>query len=308
MVQSTSRQQWHWEGNVGKANAECCWRGWGGHISSAWREEEGASVETLVMVGDSCGIFRSPLSWRRWCSRRTVLGRSSSNRLQVASGSVFSPGLQQCFPAAWASPNAGSRSGGLRISMSCWRMCCQGWRYHSLCTSTRMCWLLGSRWPWCCLSASRALAQEVPCCPGHADRGARRHCGTTRGGHGAPEQPAFVGGFCGPLQGSTDCFFGPHRGCSPLLTAMLALSTAGRGKLGDVATDLQIIKHLKLYEKHLAWKIRQGRQNSTYHQHNAAEISFLEINISDSSSKNKGQKLEEARKHGRGSKSCWNEN
>lgn len=82
---------------------------------------------------------------------------------------------------------------------------------------------------------------------------------------------------------------------------MLALSTAG--KFGDMATNLQIMKHLKLYEKHLAWKIRQDRQNSAYHQHNTAETSFFEIIISDSSSKNKGQKLEDARKHGRGSDS-----
>lgn len=76
--------------------------------------------------------------------------------------------------------------------------------------------------------------------------------------------------------------------------------TAGKGKLGDVANNLQ---QLKLHQKHLAWKIRQSRKNSTYYQYNTAEISFLEIIISDSSSKNKGQKLEEARKHGRGSES-----
>lgn len=40
-----------------------------------------------------------------------------------------------------------------------------------------------------------------------------------------------------------------------------------------------------------------------YYQYNTAEVSSLEIIISDSSSKNKGQKLEEARKHGRGSES-----
>ena len=150
---------------------------------------------------------------------------------------------------------------------------------------------------------SCALAQEGPCCLGCAGRRAGICRGATVGAQGAPEQPAFVGDFCGPLQGSTDCFFGPPRGCRPLLTAVLALSAAGKGKLGDVATNLQIIEHLKLYEKSLAWKIRQGRKNSTYHQHNAAEISFLEIIISDSSSKNKGQKLEEAIKHSRGSES-----
>lgn len=90
----------------------------------------------------------------------------------------------------------------------------------------------------------------------------------------------------------------------PLPAAMLELFTAGKGgRLGGVATNFQIIKHLKLYEKHLAWKIRQSRRNSAYHQHNSAEFFFLEIIISDSSSKNKGQKLEEARKHSCGSES-----
>lgn len=94
----------------------------------------------------------------------------------------------------------------------------------------------------------------------------------------------------------------------PLPAAMLELFTAGKGgRLGGVATNFQIIKHLKLYEKHLAWKIRQSRRNSAYHQHNSAEFFFLEIIISDSSSKNKGQKLEEARKHSCGSESWWNE-
>lgn len=80
----------------------------------------------------------------------------------------------------------------------------------------------------------------------------------------------------------------------------IPLSAAGKGKLGDVANNLQ---QLKLHGKHLAWKIRQSRKNSTYYQYNTAEVSFLEIIISDSSSKNKGQKLEEARKHDRGSES-----
>lgn len=90
------------------------------------------------------------------------MARSSSYQLWVALGSAFSPGLQQCFPAAWASPSASSRSDGLRISMSRWRTCCQGWRCHSLCTSTQMCWLLGSLRSCCCLSASHALAHKIP--------------------------------------------------------------------------------------------------------------------------------------------------
>lgn len=72
-----------------------------------------------------------------------------------------------------------------------------------------------------------------------------------------------------------------------LPAGMLAPCTAGKGKLPDVANNLQ---QLKLHQKHLAWKIRQSRKNSIYHQYNTAEISFLEIIISDSSSKNKGQK------------------
>lgn len=141
-----------------------------------------------------------------------------------------------------------------------------------------------------CPGAGRSL-------PPGAHRGAQSHLSATTGGDSAPEQPVFVECFCGPLLSR------PARGYSPLPAAMLELSTAGKGRPGGVATNFQIIKRLKLYKKHLAWKIRQNRRNSDYHQHSSAEIFFLEIIISDSSSKNKGQKLEEARKHSCGSES-----
>lgn len=105
-------------------------------------------------------------------------------------------GWHQCLQS-WASAVLpcclGIFPAGWRISISCWSMSCQGWRCHSLYTSTGTCWEPVS--PLLCVR-SCVLAQEGPSCLGHTNRGAWGHQGTTWGGHGAPEQPAFGGFLC----------------------------------------------------------------------------------------------------------------
>lgn len=66
--------------------------------------------------------------------------------------------------------------------------------------------------------------------------------------------------WCSPRL--NNCSFGPARGCNPLLLGVdFTFHSREKGKLGDVANNLQ---QLKLHEKHLAWKIRQSRKNSTF--------------------------------------------
>lgn len=113
-----SRQQRCWEGNVGKAN-------------------DGEAGECIYPLSERRRkvFFRRCYSWLEIhvassgasCPGEKDTLEDSLGQVQlvllVASGSVFSPGLHQCFPAAQASPSAGSRSDGLRISMSCWIIC-----------------------------------------------------------------------------------------------------------------------------------------------------------------------------------------
>lgn len=198
--------------------------------------------------------------------------------------SVFSPGLQQCFPAAWAIFQRGggspSPAGECAVMDGGATACSPALEPAGILPFPAVC-------------------QEL--CPGMSLLpGAHKQRRLKAAGRPRCSRAACPCGVPVVLPRAEPWLLQPARGCSPLLAAVLALSTAGKGKLGDVANNLQ---QLKLHKKHLAWKIRQSRKNSTYHQYNAAEISFLEIIISDSSSKNKGHKLEEARKHGGGSES-----